>query len=115
MQEGAADRRGGGWLGFLPALAITLIGLGGSAVAYYAPPATGEMAVVFWPGTDQRLAYRTILDAGGRYVAGSRFGNIAIAYAPDPGFSERVRQAGALLLLAARGLCAPATDTGIPS
>ena len=97
--------------GLLPAMALTAFVVGAGAIAFYAPPATGEMAVVFPFGTDQRAAYRMILAEGGQFVGGSQLANILIAYASDSGFADRIRAAGALFTLAAHGLCAPAADT----
>lgn len=70
------------------------------------------MAVVFPFGTDQVTAYRIVLADGGRFVGGSKFSNIVIAYATDAGFAGRVQASGALFTMAARGLCAPANDSG---
>ena len=96
--------------GLLPAAALATFVFAAGAVAFYAPPATGEMAVVFPFGTDQQTAYRLILAQGGRLVGGSRLANILIAYAPDAGFSARIRSAGALFTLAAHGLCGPSAN-----
>ncbi len=91
----------------LPALAIAGFVFAAAAVALHAPPATGEMAVVFAPGTDEIAAYAAILAAGGRFVAPTRLGNIAVAYADSPGFGDRIKEFGGLFTLAAHGLCAP--------
>ena len=91
----------------VPALLIAGFALSAGAAAFHAPPATGEMAVVFAPGTDERTAYSAILAAGGRFVAPTRLDNIAVAYAEQPDFAERVRALGGLFTLAARGLCTP--------
>lgn len=91
----------------VPALLVALLAFAGGAAAFYAPPRVGEMAVVFPFGTSEAAGYRIILSAGGRFVASSHLPNIAIAYATDPGFAGRVQRAGALLTLAARGLCGP--------
>jgi hypothetical protein len=97
----------GGRFALLPAIAVALLALGGGAAAGYAPPAEGQMAVVFAPWIDEGQALRTIIAAGGRYVGPSRFGNIVIAYGLDPGFEARVRASGAWLTVAAEGLCSP--------
>ncbi len=91
----------------LPAVLIAGLAAVGATAAYYAPPETGEMAVMFAPGTDEVLAWQVVLAAGGSFVAPSRFTNVLIAYAPDPGFADRVRAAGALFTFAAQGLCGP--------
>jgi hypothetical protein len=85
---------------------------GVAAIAAYAPPARGEVAVVFPPGTSEQSAYHAIRQAGGRFVAPTRLGNIVVAHADDPAFADRVRGLGALLLLAAHGLCAPIVPEG---
>jgi hypothetical protein len=94
----------------LPALLIALFGLGIGAYAFYAPPPRGEMAVVFAPGTSAKTAYLAILAAGGRFVAPTRLDNIAVAYAEDTDFDDRVRSFGGLFTLAAHGLCEPAAN-----
>ena len=91
----------------LAAVLIALFGLGIGTVAAYAPPARGEMAVVFPPGTSAKAAYFAILEAGGRFVAPTRLDNIAVAYAADAQFVDRVRALGGLFTLAAHGLCGP--------
>ena len=91
----------------LPALAIAGFALAAGSVAYMAPPATGEMAVVFLPGTGEKTVHAAILAAGGSFVAPTRLDNIAVAYAHDPDFAGRVSAFGGLFTLAARGLCTP--------
>lgn len=93
---------------YIPAAAIAIVVLVFGSLAAYVPPDTGEMAVVFAPGTDQASALAAITAAGGRWVSGSRFGNIVIAYAMDAGFKGRVARYGGLFTIAASGLCAPA-------
>lgn len=63
------------------------------------------MAVVFPPLVDERTAWSLVAEAGGLVVQSTRFPNIVIAYAPDADFRQRVSDSGALLLLAAAGLC----------
>lgn len=89
----------------LPAAAVSLLALAGGAAAGYAPPITGEIAVIFPPWTDEAGAFGAVIAAGGRIVGPSRFGNIVVAEATDPGFGGRVRAAGAWLTLRATGLC----------
>jgi hypothetical protein len=95
------------WLSLLPALCLTLVAFAAGAIALYAPPATGEMAVVFAPGTDEASAYAAILAAGGLYVGPTQVPNIVVAYAADPDFSVRVQAQGGWFTLAASGLCTP--------
>ncbi len=99
----------------IPALFIGGISLVIGGAAFYAPPSTGQMAVIFPFGTDQVTAYKIILADGGSFVSGSKFPNIVIAYATDAGFGQRVRASGALFTLAARGLCAPAAEPQRPA
>ncbi|WP_421762090.1 hypothetical protein [Devosia sp.] len=94
-----------------PAIAVALFGMGIAAYAFYAPPPRGEMAVVFAPGTSAKTAYLAILAAGGRFVAPTRLDNIAVAYAEDERFGDRIRSLGGLFTLAAHGLCEPANPT----
>jgi hypothetical protein len=102
-----SKERSSGALAIVPALAVALLTLGASLVTLYAPPAQGEMAVVFPPGTSEGVVFAAIRDAGGGFVAPSRFSNIVVAFGRDPGFAARIRAHGALFLLAAHGLCGP--------
>lgn len=95
--------------GLAPALLIAAFAIIGASLALYAPPATGEMAVVFPLSTSEQAAYSTVVAAGGRFVSGTKFDNIVVAYALDADFDDRVRALGGLFVLAARGLCAPAS------
>lgn len=90
-----------------PALALAAFVFIASAIALYAAPTRGEMAVVFPPGTPDQAAYQLVLEAGGHFVGPTHFSNIVVAFASDEGFGDRIRAAGALLLLAAQGLCGP--------
>lgn len=90
-----------------PALALAAFVFIATAIALYAPPTRGEMAVVFPFGTDDETAYQLVLEAGGNFVGPTRLPNIVVAFASDEGFGDRIRNAGALLLLAAQGLCGP--------
>lgn len=99
--------------GLLPAVLLSALVFAVGAVAFYLPPAQGEMAVIFPFGTDEATAYALILEDGGRFVAPSRFANVVIAYAADPGFADRIRASGALFTLAAHGLCSPQLPTPV--
>lgn len=74
---------------------------------YYLPPEKGELGVVFPPWMDEAASMTAVIRAGGSIAAATRFSNIIIAVAPDTGFSHRVREQGAWLTTAARGLCTP--------
>lgn len=95
---------------YLPALLIAALAIGVGLVGLRPAPAQGEMAVVFSPWTDATEAHRSVVAAGGSLADSSRFPNIIIAYSSDPGFADRVRQAGAWFLFAATGLCGPIAD-----
>lgn len=97
------ERRGN----LLPAIVIAVVAFVGGVIAFYSPPAEGEMAVVFPMGTAESAARGLILEAGGRFVAPTQFSNVAVVFAPDPAFAGRVRALGALFTVAARGLCGP--------
>lgn len=89
----------------LPALLVALGGFGIGGAAFYAPPATGEMAVIFAPWVDEPQALAAIIAAGGSLAGSTRLGNIAVAYASDAGFAERIRAHGGLFTLSATALC----------
>lgn len=104
---------GGRLLTLVPAVLVGAMALSAGAVSAYAPPERGEMAVVFAPWVGEAEAYAAILAAGGQFSGNSRFGNIPIAFASDVAFKTRVMQHGAILVIAATGLCGPiGADTG---
>ncbi|MBL1405810.1 MAG: hypothetical protein COC00_007490 [Rhizobiales bacterium] len=95
-----------------PALLIAFFALTAEAVVFYAPPASGQMAVFFPPNTSETTAFEAVSNAGGSFVGSSRFSNIIIVYAPDEGFRQRISNHGGWFTLAAQGLCSPfATKT----
>ena len=94
----------------LPAVSVAAFaGIIGFA-ALHAPPAAGEMGVVFAPWVSQGEAMGAIVAAGGRIVDSSRLSNVVIAYAPDEGFQARIREYGAWFAVAAVGLCSGTGD-----
>ena len=97
------------WLALLPAAFVAVSAFAAGAASTYAPPAVGEMAVVFPPWIGEVEAFELVADAGGLLVGPSRFGNIVIAVAPDTGFAARVGQRGALFTVKATGICGPAS------
>jgi hypothetical protein len=97
----------GGWLQLLPALGIAFVAMAAGFAAFYAPPRTGEMGVVFAPWTTEVEAIGAVIAAGGSLVNSSRLPNVLVAYAPDGAFEARVREQGAWFTVAARGLCGP--------
>lgn len=105
----AAERTG--FASLVPALLIAVFAALGGAVAYYLPPATGEMAVVFAPGTTPQAVFHAVLAAGGSYVNSTRLDNVVVVYASQSDFAARIRAEGGLFTLAARGLCGPASPT----
>lgn len=102
---------GSTWLALLPALLVALLAFSVGAASAYAPPATGQMAVVFPPGTGEVEAFQRVVQAGGMVLGPSRFDNIVIAFAPDSGFAARVAGQGALFTLKATGICGPASTS----
>lgn len=97
------------WLALLPALFVAIATVAAGAASEYAPPATGQMAVVFPPWVGEVEAFELVAEAGGRLVGPSRFGNVVIAFASDAGFASRVGQRGALFTTKATGICGPAS------
>lgn len=97
-----------GLFDLLPALGLSFCVLVFGVVAVYAPPARGEMAIVFPPGTSESYAYGAIVSSGGKIVGTSRFQNIVVAYAQDEGFRSRILDHGGWFALAAKGLCSSA-------
>lgn len=108
--EGLSMRLGDGedskWASVLT-LVVGMMTFTALVIGYHLPPKSGELGVVFPPWFDEPTAVAAIISAGGTLAGGTRFSNILIAVAPDPGFSDRVSEYGALLTTSARGLCAP--------
>ena len=100
-------QRTGGFVALLPALAVAGITAASALSTIYAPPATGEVGVVFAPWVSETQAVGAVLAAGGRLANSSRFANVLVAVAPDEGFHARIRAAGALFTISATGLCGP--------
>jgi hypothetical protein len=98
----------GGFVALLPALAVAFVTANTALLTLYAPPAMGQMGVVFAPWVSESQAFGAVLAAGGKLANSSRFPNILVAVAPDEGFDARVRAAGALFTISALGLCEPA-------
>ena len=94
----------------LPAALLALATASIAVGATMAPPATGQMAVVFPPLTDELTAWAIVHEAGGLVVGPTTLANIVVAYAPDDQFQNRARQLGALFFVAAQGLCASVAD-----
>ena len=92
---------------FIPAIGFALfVGLL-FVTQTMAPPARGQMAVVFAPLTDELTAWALVRQAGGLVVGPTRLPNVVVAFAPDDAFAARITGLGALFTLSARGLCAP--------
>jgi anti-sigma factor RsiW len=92
------------WLSWIPAFAFLVFGATAFALPLAAPK-TGEMAVVFLPNVSESEAHRLVASAGGSIVGPTRINNIVVAYATDPDFQNRMIERGAILFLAATGLC----------
>lgn len=97
------------WLALLPTVFVGLMTFAAGAAYAYAPPESGQMAVVFPPWVGEVEAFGLVAQAGGLIVGPSRFGNIVIAFAPDPGFAARIARQGALFTTSATGICGPAS------
>ncbi len=107
MTSDASSEQGFSCKQMLPAVVFAMLSLGVGFTLTMAPPARGEIAVVFPPTTDEVTAWSLVREAGGLIVGPTRFSNIVVAYAPNENFQHRARQLGALFFTAARGLCAP--------
>jgi hypothetical protein len=64
---------GGGVLALLPAFAVALVTAIIAMAALYAPPATGQVGVVFAPWVGEVEAAGVVVAAGGRLANSSRF------------------------------------------
>jgi hypothetical protein len=95
------------WMQLAPALLVACFATSTGFAAFYAPPPTGELGVVFAPWVSEVEAVAAVAAAGGRLGNPSRLPNVLVAYAADPGFDARVRSRGAWFTVAARGLCGP--------
>lgn len=97
------------WLALLPTMFVAVMTLAVGAATAYAPPESGQLAVVFPPWVGEVEAFGLVAQAGGLIVGPSRFTNIVIAFAPDPGFATRIARQGALFTTQATGICGPAS------
>lgn len=92
---------------FVPAAALLVLSAGATAAAAMAPGAAGEpVAAVFAPWTGPEHALRAVAAADGAAVRAGAFDNVVIAVSDDPGFRDRLRAAGAWLLLDPKALAA---------
>ncbi len=106
MIDGTADEPVGAFWSWLPALAFAALAGAMSLSSVFATSDTGEMAVVFAPGVSELTAWSLLRQAGGLLVAPTALSNIVVAYAPDAGFKDRMRQLGGWFFIPAQGLCA---------
>lgn len=90
----------------LPAVLVAIFTVFIAFAAVHAPPAKGEMGVVFAPWMSQADVMGAVMAAGGRIVDSSRLPNVIVAYGLDETFQARVRDHGAWFTVAAVGLCA---------
>ncbi|WP_240230995.1 hypothetical protein [Devosia lacusdianchii] len=94
----------------LPAALVAVFTSVIASAAVYAPPAVGEMGVVFAPWMNEAEIMGAVVAAGGRIVDTSRLPNVIVAYGLDDAFQARVRDHGAWFTVAAIGLCAGSGD-----
>jgi hypothetical protein len=59
----------------------------------------GTLAAVFAPGTDQAAALAAVVEAEGLVVRTGGWGAVLVAHSDKPGFAERLRRAGAWLVV----------------
>jgi len=59
----------------------------------------GTLAAVFAPGTDQAEALAAVVQAEGLVVRAGGWGAVLVAHSDKPGFAERLRRAGAWLVV----------------
>ena len=64
--------------------------------------AAGALTAVFKPGSADREMMVAIAQAGGRVVRAGRFHNVLVVYDDAPGFSGRLKAAGAWTVLDTR-------------
>ena len=69
------------------------------AVADLPGNARGTVAVVFPPGTERSVALAAIAEANGLVVRGGGWGSVLVAYSDEVGFAQRLRRAGAWLVV----------------
>ncbi|MBD8906117.1 hypothetical protein [Methylorubrum zatmanii] len=91
-------------------LAATLIG----ALWFNGPVAAPDrpVAVLFPPWWSEERTLGAAADAGGAVLGLGRLSGLVVTQSSDPGFPERLRAAGALILFDPRGfgLCTPSRE-----
>jgi hypothetical protein len=87
----------GGWRSFIPALALSLVGIGALGVAKAWPDAAQPVAVYSLEGD----ALAAVIAAGGRIVSPGGLDGSIIAVGDTPDFPARLYAAGASLVIRA--------------
>ena len=83
----------------IPALITLLLGVGLIALNFYlfALPdeRSGALVAVFPPGIDPQTMYNAVIGADGRLVNSTWLSNAWVVYSDQPGFTGRLKAAGA--------------------
>jgi hypothetical protein len=90
-------------LAILFSLVAAMMGL----VGYLQPPSNGEMAVIFPPWTDDNQIVHAIILSGAKIVGPARAAGVFVVVIDNEDQQEKLKQSGALLFAAARGICGP--------
>lgn len=99
-----------GFRPFIPAILFSIFSIAITVSSTFKAPETGQIAVMFSPGSTNIRVLSKIISADGLIVGPTRFGNIFVAYAQDKNFAERIKKLGAVAVFSATGLCAPLTE-----
>lgn len=84
---------------FMPAIAMTMIGMAVLLTAILFPSPPEKMMAVFAPGTSQTDISNIVYGSGAAVVGPARLSNAIILQSTDPDITEKLRQQGAWLVV----------------
>ena len=97
--SGAANRSRSLAAALAVAMLLAISTLPVFAVADLPGNARGTLAAIFPPGTDKTAALAAVAEADGLVVRAGGWGSVLVAYSDKVGFAQRLRRAGAWLVV----------------
>jgi len=94
---------------FLPACVLTASVLAGLLALAATPPERGTVVAIFNPALEKRDLVAAARQAGARLVSGGGVAGTMLLYSDHPGLPERLRRAGAWIVLDPLGAAGCAT------
>ncbi|WP_299346647.1 hypothetical protein, partial [uncultured Maritalea sp.] len=93
----------------IPALGFSGLAALLGVVGYMRAPDHGEMAVVFPPWIDSNVIVQSIVQSGAQFVSPSKLPSVFVIRLETEQTRRRLSESGALLFVAAAGICGPAS------